>query len=94
MRERRVRSARPRERCRAGAAGAILRAPTVALPGHNLLISRRASKTAAFDRTEVLQTTIGSGVAFASARWSAHGTEIWVNQSVSGVERPLVSRLR
>jgi hypothetical protein len=73
---------------------AILRAPTVALPGHNLLISRRASKTAAFDRTEVLQTTIGSGVAFASARWSAHGTEIWVNQSVSGVERPLVSRLR
>src|SRR4051812_42255131 len=36
---------------------AILRAPTVALPGHNILISRRASKTEAFDRTEVLQTS-------------------------------------
>lgn len=71
-----------------------MRAPTVALPGHNILINQRASKTAAFDRTEVLTTSIDSGVAFASARWSAHGTEIWVNQSVGGVERPLVSRLR
>lgn len=73
---------------------AILRAPTLALPGHNILIGRRASKTATFDSTEVLQTSIDSAVAFASARWSAHDTEIWVNQSVGGVERPLVSRLR
>lgn len=73
---------------------ALLRAPTLALPGHNVLISRRTSKTAAFDHTEVLQTTFDTPVAFASARWSAHDTEIWVSQSVGNIERPLVSRLR
>lgn len=73
---------------------AMLRAPTLALPGHNILISRRTSKTAAFDQTEVLQQTIDGSVAFASARWSAHDTEIWIDQPVGSVERPFVSRLR
>jgi hypothetical protein len=73
---------------------ALLRAPTLAPASHNLLISRRTSKTAAFDQTEVLQTTIDTPVAFASARWSAHETEIWIGESVGTVERPFVSRLR
>jgi hypothetical protein len=43
---------------------------------------------------EVLQQTVDGSVGFASARWSAHDTEIWISQSVSSIERPLVSRLR
>jgi hypothetical protein len=72
---------------------ALLRAPTLAPASHNLLISRRTSKTAAFDQTEVLQAADGA-TAFASARWSAHDTEIWVGKAVGSVERPFVSRLR
>lgn len=72
----------------------LLRAPTLAPPSHNLLISRRTSKTAPFDQTEVLQTLDTSTSAFASARWSAHETEIWVGQPTGTLEKPYVSRLR
>ena len=72
----------------------LLRAPTLAPASHNLLISRRASKTAPFDQTEVLQTLDTSRSAFASARWSAHEAEIWVGQPSGMAEKPFVSRLR
>lgn len=73
---------------------ALLRAPTLSPAGHNVLISRRASKTAAFDQTEVAQTIDLSGIAFAGARWGAHDTEIWTGNGVGQVERPFVSQLR
>lgn len=73
---------------------ALLRAPTLSPLGKNVLISRRASKTAAFDQTEVAQTIDPTGVAFAGARWGAHDTEIWVGLAVNQVEQPFVSRLR
>jgi len=72
----------------------LLRAPTLAPPSHNILISRRTSKTAPFDQTEVLQTLDTSTSAFASARWSAHETEIWVGQPNGTLEKPYVSHLR
>ena len=59
-----------------------------------MLISRRASKTAAFDQTEVAQMIDLSGIAFAGARWSAHDTEIWTGNGVGQLEKPFVSRLR
>jgi hypothetical protein len=73
---------------------ALLRAPTLSPLGHNVLISRRASKTAAFDQTEVAQAIDLSGVAIAGARWSAHDTEIWIGNGVGQLEKPFVSRLR
>lgn len=72
----------------------LLRAPTLAPQSHNLLISRRTSKTAPFDQTEVLQAVDTSVSAFASARWRAHETEIWVGQPTGTLEKPYVSRLR
>jgi len=72
----------------------LLRAPTLAPQSHNLLISRRTSKTAPFDQTEVLQALDTSTSAFASARWSAHDTEIWVGQPSGMSEKPYVSHLR
>jgi len=73
---------------------ALVRAPTLSPIGQNVLISRRASKTAPFDQTEIAQTTDVSGVAFSSARWSARDTEIWIGQAVNQIERPFVSQLR
>ncbi len=73
---------------------ALLRAPTLSPLGKNVLISRRTSKTAAFDQTEVAQTADFTGVAFAGARWGAHDTEIWVGLAVNQVEQPFVSKLR
>ncbi|HWO27005.1 MAG TPA: hypothetical protein VNO30_50090 [Kofleriaceae bacterium] len=73
---------------------ALLRAPTLSPLGVNVLISRRSSKTASFDATEIAQTADVSGVPFSSARWSARDTEIWIGRAMNQVERPFVSQLR
>lgn len=72
----------------------LLRAPTLAPQSRNVLISRRSSKTAPFAQTEVLQSIVTSGLAFASARWSAQDTEIWVGDPAGMAEKPSVSRLQ
>jgi hypothetical protein len=73
----------------------LLRAPTLSPISHNVLISRRADRNAAFDQAEVVAPMDDpSGVAFGSARWANHDTEIWVGQAVGTVEKPFVSQLR
>ena len=42
----------------------------------------------------MLQALDTSASAFASARWSAHETEIWVGQPTGTLEKPYVSHLR
>lgn len=72
----------------------LLRAPTLSPLGKNVLVSRRASKTAAFDQTDVLQAIDVANSPFGAARWSAHDTEIWAGGAMGAMERPYVSRLR
>ncbi len=73
---------------------AILRAPLISSTSENLLISRRASKSDAFDQTEVLPAIDTTASWYTSARWRANETEIWVGEPVGGDERPYVSHLQ